>query len=328
VSLRKIANDPIAGLLLLVIIIWIAWQAKGLILLLFTAMLVTLLLLPLVDGLKKLGLPRSLGAVTVMLGLIALATLFFFIVIPPLAGQSSGLADSIQSYATGAQRLFGHQVSEEIAQSAADFVRQVSRSAVSITAGAIGVISSVFVVVFFSLYWLIDYHNIKRNLIAWVRKSNRQAVTDVAEGVETHMIDWLRGLVILSVLMGLLAAVAYSLIGLPYIFLLAVLAGAFEIIPFIGPILGAVPAVIVALTISPTKAILVVVAYAIMQAIESNVLAPNVMGRAVNLHPLVIILSILIGGRLAGIPGVLLAIPAAVAVTEVAKGVQQRRSTR
>jgi len=116
---------------------------------------------------------------------------------------------------------------------------------------------------------------------------------------------------------GVMAAIGYFFIGLPNAILLGVAAGLFEIIPMIGPFLAFAPAVLVALAIDPTRAVFVLVYALIIQQIESNVLVPRVMGRTVGVSPLTVLLGILVGAGLAGLPGAFLAVPLAGALQVV-----------
>ena len=121
--------------------------------------------------------------------------------------------------------------------------------------------------------------------------------------------NWMRGQLALSFFIGVISWIFLTLIGVPYALPLAFFAGFLEILPTIGPIIASVPAIIVALTISPTLAIAVAIGYIVIQAIENNLLVPKIMQAAVGLNPVVIIIAILVGGNLLGVWGALLSIP-------------------
>ncbi|MBU4332000.1 AI-2E family transporter, partial [Patescibacteria group bacterium] len=131
--------------------------------------------------------------------------------------------------------------------------------------------------------------------------------------------SWLRGQVILMIIIGILSYIGLLILGVRYALLLALFAGLMEIIPYIGPIFGAVPAVFIALTQSPIKGLLVIVLYLIIQQLENNLIVPKIMKRAVGLNPIVVILVILIGGKIAGIVGALIAVPVATAFSVMLK---------
>ena len=127
--------------------------------------------------------------------------------------------------------------------------------------------------------------------------------------IEEKLGNWLRGQIVLSVSIGVTTWVVLTLLGVDFAFPLAVIAGILEIIPTIGPIISAVPAIIVALNISPILAGVVAISYFLIQLLENNILVPRIMQRAVGLNPIVIIIGIIVGSRLLGVAGALLAIP-------------------
>ena len=142
--------------------------------------------------------------------------------------------------------------------------------------------------------------------------------------VEEKLGGWVRGQMILMLAVGSAATVGYMVIGLPNPILLGVLAGAFEIVPMLGPFLAFAPAVLVALAIDPPKAIIVVVLFAlVVQQIESNVLLPRVMKHTVGVSPLTVLLGILVGSVLAGLPGAFVAVPVAGAIQVILAHVLQ-----
>jgi predicted PurR-regulated permease PerM len=158
---------------------------------------------------------------------------------------------------------------------------------------------------------LVERALIKRVILRTVPVRHARSVNTVWMEVEEKLGGWVRGQLILMLAIGVMATLGYFLIGLPNPILLGVAAGLFEIIPMIGPFLAFAPAVLVALALDPTRA-LVVVGYAlVIQQIESNVLVPRVMGRTVGVSPLTVLLGILVGGALAGLPGAFLAVPLA-----------------
>ena len=127
--------------------------------------------------------------------------------------------------------------------------------------------------------------------------------------VDDKLGNWLRGQIVLSICIGVMSWIGLMLIGMPFALPLALIAGFLEIVPTLGPILSAIPAVIVALTISPTLAVGVLVLYILIQLTENHIIVPKIMQHAVGLNPVVIILGIMIGANLMGLVGALLSIP-------------------
>ncbi|KKS14295.1 MAG: hypothetical protein UU67_C0003G0017 [Candidatus Daviesbacteria bacterium GW2011_GWB1_41_5] len=142
----------------------------------------------------------------------------------------------------------------------------------------------------------------------------QEKVQKILRLVEEKLGAWLRGQVVLSLLIGAMTYAGLLILGVEFALPLAILAGLLEVVPVIGPIIAAIPAVLLALTVSPFQAGLVTGLYVAIQQLEGHVVVPQVMRRAVGLNPLLVILAISVGGRLLGIGGALLAVPIAVVI--------------
>jgi predicted PurR-regulated permease PerM len=142
--------------------------------------------------------------------------------------------------------------------------------------------------------------------------------------IETRLGGWVRGQLILMGAVAVATSVAYGLLGLESWILLGVVAGLAEAIPIIGPLLGAVPALIVAATVSPELVVAVAAVYLVIQVVEGNVLVPYVMRNSIGISPFLIIVSLLIGAGIGGIPGAFLAVPVAAAIEVVLERLQAR----
>jgi predicted PurR-regulated permease PerM len=183
---------------------------------------------------------------------------------------------------------------------------------VQASATAAHTVLSFFTVFVLAYYWLVERASIKRVILRTVPVRRARDVNTVWMEVEEKLGGWVRGQLILMLAIGVMATIGYFLLGLPNAILLGVAAGLFEIIPMVGPFLAFAPAVLVALAvIDPTRALAVVGYALVIQQIESNVLVPRVMGRTVGVSSLTVLLGILVGGALAGLPGAFLAVPLA-----------------
>lgn len=173
-------------------------------------------------------------------------------------------------------------------------------------------------------FWLTEHARLQRYVLAFVPQHRRKRARDVWNQAETRLGMWVRGQLILMTSIGVAAAVAYSLLGVPAALLLGLIAALAEAIPIVGPLLGAIPAVIVAATVSPQLALLVAGIYLVLQLIEGNVLVPVVMRNTTGISPFIVILSVLIGGAAGGFVGALLAVPIAAAGEVLIEGLQAR----
>jgi predicted PurR-regulated permease PerM len=177
-----------------------------------------------------------------------------------------------------------------------------------------GVVGSVFGLVsilLLTFYFLIEAEDILNVFLRLFRREQRQRVGAVISKAATKISAWLGGQLLLGLIIGTMSAIGFALMGVPYFFVLAVIAGIGEMIPMVGPLLSAIPAVLVALTVSPTLALAVAGFCWALQLIENNVLVPKVMGQTVGLSAVTVIVSLAIGSELLGFAGALLAVPTA-----------------
>jgi predicted PurR-regulated permease PerM len=149
-------------------------------------------------------------------------------------------------------------------------------------------------------------------------------VRDAWNEVESRLGLWVRGQLTIMASIGIATGVAYTVIGLPASLLLALIAAIAEIIPIIGPFIGAVPAVLMATTISPQAVVLTLVVYVAIQFIEGNILVPMIMRNTVGLSPFIVLLSLLLGGAVGGIAGAIVAVPLVAGAEVILERLQDR----
>jgi predicted PurR-regulated permease PerM len=192
----------------------------------------------------------------------------------------------------------------------------------SVTVGQVGVaVVTLLALVFF---WLTERPRLQRYALAFAPPERRAGLRDAWNEVEARLGRWARGQLILMATVGLATSIAYSLIGLPAPLLLGLVAALMEVIPMVGPLLGAIPAVLVATTVSPETAALTIGIYLLIQLIEGNILVPIVMRNSVGLSPFLVLLSLLIGGSAGGILGAIVAVPIVAAITVILDRLQDR----
>lgn len=185
----------------------------------------------------------------------------------------------------------------------------LGHNAFDFTTKIFGGLFSVITIFVVSFYMLMYHHQFKKFVAKLFKTEEQLFVLKTFDKVNDKLGAWLRGQVVLSFFIGLLSWVGLTILQVPYPLPLALLAGLLEVVPTVGPIIAAIPAVIVAFTISPTLGITVIALYLLIQALENQLIVPKVMERAVGLNPVIIILSVMIGSNLMGIAGALLAIP-------------------
>jgi predicted PurR-regulated permease PerM len=174
--------------------------------------------------------------------------------------------------------------------------------------------------------WLVERPRIQRYTLAFLPAEQRAGARTAWNDVELRLGLWVRGQLTLMATMGVMTGIAYSVLGVPGALLLALIAAITEAIPIVGPLLGAIPAVLVAATVSPELALIVAGIYVVLQFVEGNVLVPIVMRNAVGISPLLILVSLLIGAAAGGFIGAFLAVPVAASIEIVLQRLQAREA--
>lgn len=286
--------------------LWLIYLIKDLLLILFVAVILMSALSPVVRFLTKFRVPKSLSiAITYIIIIVSVSGLFA-VVVPPLLEETRRLFVTLPPHLD--QLLEIVAIDKSVLQSQ---LSDLSRNAFSITLSIFDNILTIIFLLVLTFYLMLERENLEdRSASLFVGKEER--VKRLIVQIEEKLGSWFRGQLFLSLVIGLLTYIGLLILGIPYALPLAVVAGVLEVIPVIGPIISAIPAILIALTISPILSLGVVAVYFIIQQLENNLIVPQVMQRAVGLNPLVVILAIALGSRLLGFMGALLAVPIAV----------------
>jgi predicted PurR-regulated permease PerM len=329
---------------LLLLALWAAARAAGPVLLIFiVAAVVALVLNPLVRSLERAYLPRGLAIAAVYLGFVGLLVVGGVLLADPVDNQIRNFRENVPDYVDSANhslddlqgwlddRGIDLQV-ESGGQSALDELEKdvLARSGdiVTFTGDLVkkvvtGFLALVLVIVI-SIYMLVYARQIGDAVRRVMPPSDGTPEDDFPTRVERAVAGYVRGQVLFSLIMGTSAAIVLWILGTVGIFeagrtyavFFGVFFGLMELVPFIGPVLGATPPVLVALFQDPLTAVWVVIAFVALQQLEGHVVAPNVFGRALRINPLIVIFALLFGGELYGIIGALVALPVAAMLRE------------
>ncbi|WP_217594822.1 AI-2E family transporter [Cohnella sp. GbtcB17] len=211
--------------------------------------------------------------------------------------KNDSLPDTVRSGINRA--VFG--LEKQISVRISDFLNNIG--------AVVNVIFLLMIVPFLVFYILKDMDVFERAVLKYLPRARRQGTIRLFKEIDMALGSYIRGQFIVSLCIGLAAYIGYLIIGMPYPLLMAAFVALFDIIPYLGPFLGALPALVMASTISWKMALFVVIVNTLCQTLESNVISPQVVGRSMKMHPLTIIFVLLIGGELAGVVGLLLAVP-------------------
>ena len=323
---RALIRYALAGLALTVVLMWALYRVRGVLLLIYVAALVAIGLAPVVASVerlrlrrrRRLRLPRWAAILAIYLALIGSVIVVAMLVLPPLIAQARAFWDDApRLLRQGQQWLLDRGILTQPI-SMRDAVEQAPGAggdAVGTVLGAIwgfvGGIFGILTILILAFYFLVDSHGLVQTFIRLFPREARRRVADACTRVSTKVSAWLAGQILLAAIIGTTAAIGLWLLDVPYFYVLALIAGIGEMIPVVGPLLAAIPAVAVALSVSPATALFVALFFLGQQQVENHVLVPKVMERQVGVSAVVVIVALLLGGSLLGIVGAILAVPTA-----------------
>lgn len=298
--------------------LWIIWKIWPVIGYLFFALILSLALEPFVEALTKRKFHRVTAVLIVVLTALASFVALLLLGIIPFAAELESLLNEFPKYVEQTVQYPAlAQYSEQLTGTIESEVSKIPGAIVSATINIFSGIVTFLTILIFLVYMLIDFKNIRSKFFNLFPKNSRSEVQDSMITIEGKLGSWLRGQLLLMLIIGVITYVGLLLIGLPYATALAVLAGLFEIIPYIGPIISAIPAVIIGFSVSPLMGVTTIIFYILVQQIENIFIVPKVMQKAIGFNPLVTITVLMIGIQLFGPVGVILSIPIALIVGEI-----------
>lgn len=271
---------------------------------------------------EKKGAPRWASILTIVVLLAGLLAGFLLLVGNPISQQVNNLVKNAPSIGQKLEELADYILAnrdnlppqieefiESIATSIQDITVTASKYIVSIISGAVTATFTLILVPFFFIFMLKDHEKFAPNIYGIFTGPRREWVKETLEEIDSVLRSYVQGQVLISFLLALMMFIGYLIIGLDYALLLAIVAFFMNMIPFIGPWLSLLPAVIVGLIQDPILAVWVCVITLIAQQVESNLITPNIMGKSLDIHPLTVISLVLAAGNIGGFIAIIIAIP-------------------
>lgn len=305
------------------------YRFRLVIVIIFSGAVISMAIAPSVDWLHQHGLRRSLSVILIYLVLLALLIGAIVLLIPPIAEQLTATVPKIESYYQDLKSALVNSPLLAIRQIASQLPSQLnltpSAAVTPSTAGSLDAVSQVLnsmgvilsglftlaAIFLIGFYWTLEDEGALRVSLRLLPADQRESAREILGEIEMRVGGYVRGQGIMALTIGVADFVIFLLIGLPAALAVAVLAGLFEVVPVLGPTLGAIPAILVAFSYDSSKVVWVVAAGALVQFVENNLLAPRVMHKTVGVNPIVTLLAIVAFGALFGFAGLLLAIPIA-----------------
>ena len=309
---------------LVVLAVYAVWSVREILALVFVALILASALYGWVQWLHARHIPKTAAVLLIYIVLLSIISGVVALLIPPLVEQMRSIAAHLPSIITritssyGVVREFTNQAG--LGQQVALFIETITPQAsgtVGIITGFFGSILSFVVVLIIALYIIVEDHAINHALQSVIPEKYSNIAGSIVVEIQNKIGMWLRGQLVLMLIIGVFSYIGLLILGVNNALALGLFAGITEAVPNLGPIIGAIPAILLAFADSPIKAIFVTILYILIQQLENNFIVPQVMRRATGINPVVSLIALLVGAQLGGVPGVLLAIPTVTALKVV-----------
>lgn len=321
-----ISTGIIFRTILILLGIWFLYIIRDVVAILFIAVIITAAIEPIVNWMNQKRIPRSLAVSIIYVLIFAIAGSIIYFLIPPFTTQ---FQDFSQNFPTYVEKLTGffngvekfgqsHNFSfteQNFFQGISDNITQYSLNIFSTTIGVFSGFISILVIMSLTFYMSVKKDGMKSFVIAVTPSKYQDYAVSAAERIKIKIGRWMQGQLFLMLVVFVMDFAVLYFLNVPYALILAILGGLLEIIPYLGPIISAVPAILLGFLVSPLTGVLVAAAYIVIQQAESHVITPQVMKKVLGLNPIVIILALLVGAKIGGVLGAILSVPITTAVS-------------
>lgn len=302
----NISTKSIVTLILLPLLILFLWTIRETIFSLLIGFILMSAMRPAVGLLVTKGFPNKVAIFTVYTLFVLTFILLISLIIPPIIIETSNLIKSLPVILEDTIPQLAPYIN---VRDLSQYLPNVTNNIFSLITGIFSNTLFVITTMFFGLYFLLEEKFLSDFLVNLFDKEKAQKVLAVLKKSESRMSSWFWGEITLMTVVGTMTFIGLNLVGIKYALPLAVLAGLLEVVPNIGPTISAIPAVIIGMSSSYFVGFSTLALYVVVQQLENNLIVPMIMKRAVGLNPVMTLVSLLVGGKIGGFIGVLLAIP-------------------
>jgi len=320
----EISTGIIIRTVLILLSLWLIFLVRDILTLFFISVILAATLDPMVDWMGRQKIPRPLGTFFIYIFVISLVVVSIYFLIPSLVNQFNDFNETaithiekIDQFFSGIEKYAGAYGIQFDAQ---NFLKNgfsgffnSSGEIFSTTIGVFNFLISIVVVMSLTFYMLVKEEGMRKFILTITPKDHQQYALSLFDRIHNKIGRWLFGQLILMFAMFAMSFIVLSIFDIPFALLIALTAGLLEIIPYMGPIIAGIIATILGFSVSPMTGLIVLILFVILQQIESHVITPQIMKKAVGLNPVVVILVLLVGVKLGGVAGAILSIPLATA---------------
>ncbi|MFZ5559264.1 MAG: AI-2E family transporter [Patescibacteria group bacterium] len=299
------------------------------------ALIIASAIAPTVDLLEKIKIPRVLGALIVYIVVIGVLGFLLSLIVAPLIQDIKNLSSNFPEYVESLVSQFKslQKAFSKYGSVVNQFQKFLLRTGerlqnlelFSTFVNIFGGIFSFILALIISFYLSVQKRGVQRILGSISPFNHRDYILDLWERAQKKLGRWLQGQLFLGIIVGVLVYIGLYFLKIKYALLLAIIAGILEIFPYIGPVLAAIPAIIIGFLQAPILGLWVLILYVVVQQLENYLIVPLVIGKVVGLNPIIVIIALLVGAKLGGIPGMILAVPITAVLAEFVKDLIKKR---
>jgi len=336
----EINTGSILRFILIILFFVFLYILKDVLIIFLFALIIASAISPFANWLDEKGFPRLFGVLLLFLVILALVVAVLSLIIPYISQDISQLVTTLPQFvakvSTSLEKVqqgspqYLDFISEiqNILQGFSDYLQQSSQSIIGLIVSVFGGVMSAIAILIISFYLSVTKKGIENFLGSIVPERYEDYAIGLWKRAELKVGLWLQGQLLIGLVMGLVVYVGLSLMGIKFALILGFLAATLEIVPMVGPVLASIPAIFFAFIQSPALGLWVIAFYVVVQQLENHILVPVVLGKTVGLNPVVVIIALLVGQQLAGIPGMILSVPVATIIVEMMDDFAKHKDSR
>jgi predicted PurR-regulated permease PerM len=333
----SISTSSIIRVFLVAIFFWLAYTVRATLLLVLISFILATIMGPIAKWGEVRKIPRGISVAIIYLLVFGIILGVGWTLAPLLVFEITQIAQNFGGYWDKAVAYLPLGLGEnikDVVQNNLNSIADAAKTGIAVTLssvlstvkGFVNVVGSFIIVVVLAFYFVSEERSLKKGLLRVLPVKHVPLVERLITNLQFWLGGWARGQIILSLIIGACVYIALTIIGVPYAFALALLAGLLEFIPYAGPIFSGIFGVFFALTVSPTIALVTALAYYVIQVLENNVIVPKVMQKAAGVNPVLSFIMILISFEALGVIGVFLGVPIASMIMAIAESVDPTES--
>lgn len=334
----NITTLTVVKIVMVFVLFYFLYVIKDILAILFVSLILSSAFHPWVDKMYHKGVPRAAGILLIYLVTFSIIGLMITLLIPIISEQvmdlSTNFSATFDQVISGFSALKEFFIRHGLLDGVKTYIKNWSENLQGNTSGIFETVSgffsgvfAFFLVLVMTFYMTVEENAIKKVVWSIAPDKHQIYIMNLIKRMQEKIGLWLRGQLILSLVIFVLIFVGLSILGVKYALVLALVAAITEFVPYLGPVLASVPAVFLALTDSFMLAVFVVILYSIVQWTENNIIVPKIMQKVVGLNPIISISVLIIGFKVAWIPGAMLAIPVATAINVAIKDIFDNKNT-